>query len=380
MEKMINKWLSAGIINQNIANVLLADVKREKDKQNKIRMNILIYTLAAIFLGTGVITFISANDWLIKFLMESPIIQILLLTILTISSLIGGYNLAFEKKKFPQLGHSLIILSSLLIGGTYALIGQTYNIDANNTGLMFLWLISILPLAYIFKNNAINIICIILFYIGINFFYWDLRIDKGFTWTIFMPTIIGITLYTIGNIPIIKKEFEKFSTTYKIIGLLPIFTTLFILTCSTEDSYQLISPFYLIPIAILFIINLGYYLFSKEKDNLLQVETGFLLGFLTMLLLALVLPNVNEIIITILANIAIIAMISAGYNFGIKNEKQSIVTLTNWFLIIYLTTNYCRWGWSYMEKSLFFLLGGLGLLSIGIYLEQTKKQLFKKGK
>ena len=32
MEKMINKWLSAGMINRELAETLLADVKEEKAK------------------------------------------------------------------------------------------------------------------------------------------------------------------------------------------------------------------------------------------------------------------------------------------------------------------------------------------------------------
>ena len=293
MEKMINRWLSAGVINKETANVLLTDVKREKDKQNKLRKKILICTIFATFIITIISCFFEhillilllclsvIYDIFKTIIINTPSILISLLTILTISSLIGGYNLAFEKKKFPQLGHSLIILSSLLIGGTYALIGQTYNIDANNTGLMFLWLISILPLAYILKNNIINIISIILFYIGSKLLSWNFNDDNTFYFFIYWLPLIGIGFYTIGNIPIIKKEFNKFSITYKILGLISIF----------------------IPLSVL-----------------------------TMQFLALVLPNANEIIVMILANIAIITIILISYILSIKNKKQNNFTLTVFLL------------------------------------------------
>lgn len=80
----------------------------------------------------------------------------------------------------------------------------------------------------------------------------------------------------------------------------------------------------------------------------------------------------------ILANLAIITMISAGYNYGYKFENNNIIALTNWFIIIYLTTNYCRWGWDMMDKALFFMLGGIGLLALGMYLETRRKKLMKK--
>ena len=90
MEKMINKWLSAGMITQEIASVLLDDVKKEKARQYRIRLNICIYTVATVLIGIGIIAFIAANDWLLAILTALPVLQILLMLFLAISAQFFG--------------------------------------------------------------------------------------------------------------------------------------------------------------------------------------------------------------------------------------------------------------------------------------------------
>lgn len=380
MEKMINKWLSAGMINQELAETLLADVKEEKAKIHRIRLNICIYTVAATFIGTGIIAFIGANDWLLKLLTSLPVLQIILMLALTVLSLFFGYKLAYEGNKFPKLGHSMIFLSTILIGGTYALTGQNYHINANNSSLMFLWLLSILPVAYIFKNFSINVVSIILYILGTIFYYMELSLDDGLTWTIFIPFLLGTTLYSVGNIPVIVEKFNKFSMSYKLTGLAPIFITLLILTCTVENSYEQTSPYYIVPIALLIGFNFINFAYAKNRNMLFNIETGFIVSLLLSLLLIIILPKISVPCVMIFSNIAIITMISAGYNYGYKFENNGIIGLTNWFIIIYLTVNYCRWGWNLMDKALFFILGGICLLALGMFLENRRKKIMNKDK
>lgn len=374
MEKIIIKWLESGMINQETANLLLEDVKIRKTKQHRMRLNICIYTVAAILIGMGVIAFISANDWLLKLLTALPVLQILIVLALAVSALFYGYKLAYEGSRFPKLGHSIIFLSTLLIGGTYALIGQNYHINANNSSLMFLWMLSILPVAYIFKNFAINAVSVILFILGVVFYYMELSLDSGLTWTVFIPFLIGTTLYTFGNIPVIVEKFNKFSLSYKLTGLAPIFVTLLILTCSAEKTYEQTSLYYIVPILLLLCSNFINYKINKNKTLLFKIETGYIMALLLSLLFMIILHTVCAPFIIFLANLAIIILISAGYNYGYKFENNSTIMLTNWFLITYIAVNYCRWAWDMLDKALFFIIGGFGLLALGMYLENRRKK------
>ncbi len=378
MEKKIEKWLNEGLINKETALKMLVEIKQDKARSKKTKINITIYTIAVILIGLGVITFISANDWILRLLESSDFLKIFLMITVTIGSFWGGYKFAYEKNNFPKLGNALIFLSTLLIGGTYALIGQIYHVNANSSSLMFLWFISILPVAYLFKSRAINIVSIILMILGIIFFYAELSLDSALIWTIFIPVLCGLTLYSAGNVPVVLDKYNDFSLSYKIVGALPIFITLLILTCSVEHSYHITSPYYILPVVLLMILNFASFVTNKKCNLLLKIETISIFVMLCMLLLLLILQSVSTGLVVFLANALIIAMITFGFNYGYKFENDRIIGVTNWMLIIYLIVNYCRWGWSYMDKSLFFILGGCVLLTLGLFLEKRRKEIMEK--
>lgn len=375
MEKKIAKWQAEGLIDGETASKLLADVKEDKARNRRNKINITIYTVAVVLLGLGVITFVAANDWIWELLNASDLLKIFLMLVVTCSSLWGGYQLAYEKKNFPKLGNALIFLACMLIGGTYALVGQIYHINANSATLFFLWLVSILPVAYLFRNFAVNVISIVLTFLGITFFYMDLSLDKDLIWSIFIPVLCGLVLYTAGNIPVVLEKFNRFSLAYKISGVVPIFITLLVLTCSVEHSYYITSAFYLLPLVVLIFINLVNFLCHRERTILFKLETAFLTGLAVFLLLMLVLPHVSTLLVMLLAHASLIAVITFGFNYGYKFENLSIISMTNWLLTIYLIVTYCRWGWSFMDKSLFFILGGGVLIALGLFLERKKRKV-----
>ena len=123
--KDVERWLKNGLIDENLAQILNADLKKEAEKRQKLRTQIVLYTIGVILLGTGVITFVAGNDWILELLQSIPVLQILILFVCAAASLIGGWKLGFETQKFPRLGGALIFLSTLLIGTCYIQIGQT---------------------------------------------------------------------------------------------------------------------------------------------------------------------------------------------------------------------------------------------------------------
>jgi len=380
MEKKVEKWLSEGIIDKNTALKLLADIKADKEKTHKIRLNVTIYTVAMILLGLAVITFISANDWILQLLRSCNALKISLITAVTLASFWGGYKLSYENKSFPRLGNALILLSTLLIGGTFALIGQIYNVNANSASLMFIWLLSVVPVAYLFKNRAVNILSIILFILGVVFIYFEPSVMNEVV-LVFLPVFCGALLYSIGNIPVVLKKYNDFSLAYKCVGLIPIFITLLVFSCDGSLFSRLPAniEYYVIPAVLLIVWNLVNIVFAnKKKDELLLVESLFLVGVLVLLSVAIV-PH-QDLFVSIFAHIAIIAMIAAGFNYGYKFENGRIISLTNFILTIYLIVQYCIRLWSYLNTSLFFLIGGALFLSLGMFLEKRRKEVLKKEK
>ena len=344
----------------------------------KFSIQIVLYTIGVILLGTGVITFVAGNDWILELLQSIPVLQIIILFICAAASLLGGWKLGFETKKFPRLGGALIFLSTLLIGTCYIQIGQTYNWSTNTSTILSLWFISIFPLAFLFNSKPVNWLSIILFITAFPYFYFEWKYDTAQVWTIFMPFSLFGILYTFANIPFIKEKFNEFSLSYKLTALIPLYFTLLIMIFSVQKSYHIINIHYLIVPAVIVLFNILNYCFDKNRDTLVQLETAFIIVFMCFLETMLILSGVNKAAIMTCAHLFLIFIISMGMYWGYKFEKVSLINLSNFFLLIYLLTVYCRYGWNYIDKTLFFLIGGIGLVSLGIFLEKDKNRRLNK--
>lgn len=372
----IERWLQKGLIDQNLADILTEEQNQTKAKYGKIAIQVILYTIGVIFLGLGIITFISANDWFLELFKKFKFLPILLVLLLAVLSLAGGYQMAYQKKNFPRLGNSLIFLSTILIGGCYILAGTVYNWYDTVSSIFSLWFISIFPLAFIFKSKAINILSTILFVILFPCFYNDLKIDTADVWTIFIPFSLSGILYTFANCKIISEKYDEFAIFYKLVSIYDLFIILMILVFSAEESYQMTKYEYITIPAALIAINAYYYL--KNNDFIKRMESLFIIGIMVFMLILLLFEAINPIFVHIAAHFFLIIMISEGIYFAYKTENVTLINQNNFFLLIYILGIYCRYGWSYLHKSIFFTIGGILLISLGIFLEKQKKKFLAK--
>lgn len=368
----IKRWLSKGLIDEDLASILTKEWQEENEKRRKITMQIVIYTIGVILLGTGVITFIAGNDWILKLLEKIPLLQTLILFLSSVIFLSSGWYLGYYRRNFPRLGGALVFLSTLLIGASYIQMGEMYNWSINTSSILILWFVSIFPLAFIFKSKPVNWVSIALFISAFPYLYYDWQYDTAEVWTVFMPfTLFGI-LYTFANLPFVQKKYDAFSVSYKLTALIPLFFTFLILIFSVEKSYCLRNLHYLIVPVLLILFNIFNLLKWQGADNLRKVETGFIVCLMLFEITLLILPAVSPALIMLIAHIFLIFIISQGLFWGYKYENVSLINLSNFFLLIYLLSVYCRYGWNYIDKTLFFLLGGAGLVVMGILLEKGK--------
>ena len=98
--KNIERWLEKGYINQELAEVLNNDLKQEQEKVCKTAMLCVLYTIGALLIGSGVVAFVASNDWILDLLTQTPILKVLILLILAVSSLVGGYQIGINKQNF----------------------------------------------------------------------------------------------------------------------------------------------------------------------------------------------------------------------------------------------------------------------------------------
>lgn len=364
MEERIKSWLQQGLIDEETSQKLLEDVKRENIENAKLRFNIFIYTVAAICLAIGVELFISANEWIVNLFKKRPIVRIISVFGLSIGSLISGYILAFKKNNFPRLGKSLIFLSSLLFGVSLFLIWYSYKIKNYYEVMMFAWLALIFPIAYKFKNNSVHGLSIFVFTIGMICLFLD---NKVTSWSIYeqifiCPIISGCFLYTIAQF---MGLYEK---DYKVVGLSLIFCSLLVMVSSSlkVDSVSIFS--WSVLLSLLF-ANLCLYFKKSKRFN--KIESLLLIGLISTVT-GLSLFSTEILICT--SHALIIAILLGGFKYGYKANLQSLIRLLNCYTVLYIGFCYFHWAWNRLSKSIFFIIGGIILFSLGIFLERKRKK------
>jgi len=371
LEKHVKKWLKLGYIGEEQSKIILDDIKEEKNKNARLAMNITLYTIGAILTGIGVISFIAANDWILR-LFYSRFVKISASLIVTFACFFLGYYFSYIKTSLKRLGSVLIFLSTLLIGGVWALIGQIYNVHTDNNFVIFLlWLISILPVAFLFGKKSVNNLAIVLFIAS----YFS--IPNIYDFAYLTPIVFGLVLYNFANIPVIQKNFIEFTPAYKSIATLVLYFATLVIFCANIliDNYETITTPAIIALAVFLIFALINFVFNKKSDAM-RAETMILSGIAILyMILGINILNMEiaAIINTAGLNIILVSIIFAMYHFGYKAQDTGLITGANYFTLIYISVLYFKISYHLLDKALFFFLGGVILLSLGIYLEKQKR-------
>ncbi|MFH1367833.1 MAG: DUF2157 domain-containing protein [Elusimicrobiota bacterium] len=158
------RWGNLGIITkEQYDNIIKLYLSKESKKLNLVKV---IMFCGAIFLGLGVLLFVSSNwDKL------SNLNRTIILLTATFASLFAGYYYTEIKQTIPALGKSIIFLSTIMWGASIILIAQIYHIPSSgNWIILLLWGLPILPLAVLFKNRAVLWLSIVILAVW-NFMY-----------------------------------------------------------------------------------------------------------------------------------------------------------------------------------------------------------------
>lgn len=188
--------------------------------------------------------------------------------------------------------------------------------------------------------------------------------------------VFGLILYNFANIPAIRRNFGDFTPTYKAVSTVVLYFTILIMFCIFENMNILRSLGIVLPLAMLAFALLNFTA-EKVKDSVFNVETLILAGIsIYGILSSLDISTDTLAIINVIgSNILLASIIMAHYHFGYKAQNTGLVTRANYFTLIYISVLYFKISYHLLDKALFFFLGGVILLSLGIYLEKQKRSL-----
>ena len=389
LEQEIELWLKEGIIVPEQKNRILARYRLLKKADEKAGPGKLITTfsiLGSILVGVGVILFVASN-W--SAIPKWGRLSIIFLSML--SSYGFGYYFHYETKSYPKVGASLILLGSFIFGAGIFLIAQIYHITVHYPNGPLLWGVAVLPLAYLLKYKSLVslAILVLLVWFGMEVHLRSSHYSylKGVS-MIPLFQMAGIALWGVGLMHKGWKFLQIISGPYVLIGSLITFFTGYILTFDLHGLGLESDPLliFCLGITILFSVAVIIRCLSQEK------ETGW---FWETLGLAVLMANVIYLFLTFsrmppiptMAPVSVRGDLRLFFNILFALEIFGLIILgfiRRWpiyvnigllFFALDVVARYFDLFWELLPRSLFFILGGLFLLTGGIVLERKRRKI-----
>ncbi|MGM8214700.1 DUF2157 domain-containing protein [Bacillaceae bacterium W0354] len=387
------KWVNDGIIDEKQREQI---VRRYSEKD----YHSLIFFFAAILIGLSCLTFVAANWQAIHHLVRIGLI---------IAFLVAFYflgNSFFEKNK-PIYGVSCFVIAIAIFGSGIFLSGQMYHYSMNSVFAFFAWGL-VAFLIYLSRPHLfLLLVGLVIVSVGQLYGLFNLRV---FDWSLFALFIIayGSIVFTKKNVKVSwlfaifyliqmvgysLEQFDQYYWTIIFILLLYIVGTLF------KDE-TITRPFQSVAISSAFIITIIQALIFENEYARNDLHVHYLYYIFLVLLLGIaflvtwddsnrlrvaqlslffpvfILIDYASFIAYILLFVFSICKLIEGYQ---TFARRRVLVGTIAFLISTFVV-YFQVAWDFLDKSLFFLVGGLVLFLIGFLLEKHRRDFMKENR
>lgn len=410
LKKEVEDWENQKIIDRDQAQKILSRYKLVGTSSNlktlkeggSSRLTTVVSVIGALLVGIGVILFVASNWKNI-----SDFLKLILLFGTTFATYFAGWDLKFERRTYPKLGHALLFLASIFVGATIFLSAQIFNVNANEPWLVLLWFLAISPLGYAFNSKPI---------LGLNIFtfaFWMISYTsttRGLylsTFEIFMLYLLfGIGLYGIGQIHSMSERYSQFRLTYQGVGLVFILSSYFYFSletpytkilgeiAATDWAIQLLfvlfgitalvsvfgsvvkyerfktvkHEFFILLLALLGWIGIWSLTFFKESLMVTTITHGCTHTTVD--------PDVLVILFSVFNLIFFIISIGSIL-IGYYKSIVPFVNIGMCFFILGILHLYATTLYKMLPRSLAFIAGGILLLGCGLYMEKKRRSLIK---
>ncbi|MBM7554088.1 DUF2157 domain-containing protein [Thalassobacillus pellis] len=386
------KWVEKGIIDESQLEEL---VELYPGRSNRP----LLLTFAAIFIGLGFLSFIASN-W-------SAIPDIGRMTII-ILALIVFYltgDVVYRKKSRP-VGLSLITIAVLIFGSGIFLTGQMYNYTSFSAFPFFIWATGAFLVFAIYADRLLFTLAIIIATIGqiysaINYmeFYSliGLLLLIGFGYFVYRHADwLYATLFSLSFVlqALILTVTEHQVFYWLIVYLLGLYVAGILIA---KPNIRL--PFIQVSVTGMFLLAVWQVFFLEYEFVTDNIDGGFLFpliwtvlmagallvswkgkAFYTAINLLLFLP-----VFYVESGAVLVLLLLFAFSLGwlIYGYQQGSASQINKGTISFVSSTviaYTQLAWDFMDKSLFFFLGGVLLFTLSFFLEKKRRDFTKRGR
>ncbi|MFC4386825.1 DUF2157 domain-containing protein [Gracilibacillus marinus] len=351
----------------------------------------LLFLFASLFIGLVFLTYVASNLHVIPHLVNLTIILLFMIGYYVI----GNY---FYRYKSTKVGLSLLIIGLFIFGAGIFLLGQMYHYSYLHAVPFLIWSIAAFSLFVIYKHPAlfvftVTVITIGQIYNGMNYqsFYWLLAIffvaaclhyvyhepnrlySLLFGWSYLVQGIVFVIvsdhdyhiylhifllLFIAGAILNKDRIKEEFQYVALLAGFVfTCFETIFLRYARIELDW--IYFFLWIP---LFLIAVGIQITRRHYM------------YLPSLLLFIPIAYAGEYS-DYLSMLALFIVSLSWLMLGYRVEDMKKITLGSVTFLISTFIAYFHLAWAFLDKSIFFFIGGILLFLLGYFLERKRREL-----
>jgi len=368
------KWVAEGIIDQPQADRIIGRYSLFEEKRiagQKDKLVRIFSGFGVILIGVGAILSVAANWEKIP-----PFLASALLIISTIVTYSIGWWLKYKRQPSPKIGEALILLGSIIFGVSLILISQKYHFLIENSSLILIWGLAVLPLAYITRFYHVLALASILFF-GSSF----IPIYSSFDYISFdILHYISILLIVLVATPLAYKfKFVKIQA----LNLVEI-TIWTVLTL----SLFLFKEQSLVAFCLFLIVFGGLILFLSKLHSRSEKYRGFEQPYLALGIIFILVPTFaltfpdafekNRIIFSVLFNLIFFAEIGGVIYLGIIKREEHIVNTGIVFFALLVFVRYFSLTWSLGARAVTFITGGVLLIFGSYYIDKMRRKILQR--
>ncbi len=427
LRKELPKWRKSNLISETQRDKILSHYNIHVDRSKKLVA--ILSILGSILIGVGIILFVASNWRTIP-----RYWRVILLITALLASYAAGFYLKF-KKQMEKTGMALVLLGTLIFGANIFLIAQMYNINAHYPNGVLFWCLGALLVAYSLRSKIILSLTVVLawlwstmettgfehanywfiplfavlVYLAYNYksvmaitlsilaggywlfhngfyfidhsYYWDYRL-----WISFLIMMLyGVIIYSLAKhhekSPILNKIFKFLGYLGITVPLYSISMEWFLDTMPKGVFFIMFSRENII-ILILSLIMFAAALYltvtnwRKAENVISTAESTFSFSIIILLLIPYLLAmnsgltKLFSVYFSILVFLTLLGFIFVGY----KDKEELYINAAIVVFVIEVITLYFRYAWAYLDRSIFFIVGGIILVAGGIYLEKGRRK------
>jgi len=429
LRKELPVWQENGWVTNNNSEAILDHVKSSDSQFNLLTLGIAV--LGVLLLGSGIITYFAAN-WA-----EMAKITKLILLFAAMYTAFASAGYFLKPEKSPLLGQTLLVLGVIIFGANIMLIAQIYHIDEHYPNGVLFWTLGGLLTAYLLKSHAVLILTIALSVLWtsletfgfnhIHFWYlvvwlaffpviyhkkWILALHLAMisliTWSIFsffefdygsrvnneiylaqIYFILYLALFLIGMLCVTFERLRIFAKPIQNYSAFAALASFYMLTfpdiqrgyryyeeslrTEASNTWLYITITALAILVILAIWHRTRTVINKRPKHLVYGQfliAAIVLSIIMNLFVGGKYGSLMAIILNLLFFAGMIWLLFAGTH----TNNRSLINLAFVFFALALITRYFDTFWSLLNRSFFFMAGGLILIIGGYFLEKQRRR------